>query len=253
MILYYTASSLHQAAADLISGISGFTLQEHSSVPEKPAKFGLYLQPDGLVVYTPSLPTFKLYDFYSQFLNRRVTNVHREILLQAINLKSSSAQPLMALDATAGLGRDSILFALAGFEVTMVERNPYLAVILNYLLTTFAKELPRLKMVYARSHEFLASVATQYDVVYLDPMFMDNKHAKSKKDLQIIDYLVDLTEDAAGGATDDMAQLFTLAKEHCRNRIVVKRDNKQATLIPTPKPTYSKSGKTVRFDVYQIG
>ena len=153
-------------------------------MPKKPAKFGLYLQPDGLVVYTPSLPAFKLYDFYSQFLNRRATNVHREILLQAINLKSSSAQPLMALDATAGLGRDSILFALAGFEVTMVERNPYLAVILNYLLTTFAKELPRLKMVYARSHEFLASVATQYDVVYLDPMFMDNKHAKSKKDLQ---------------------------------------------------------------------
>ncbi len=253
MILHYTANSLHQSAADLIAGISGFTLQEYSSVPEQPVKFGLYLQPEGLVVYTPLLPAFNLYDFYSQFLNRRAANISREILLQAINLKSPLAQPLMALDATAGLGRDSILLALAGFEVTMLERNPYLAVILNYLLTTFAKELPWLKMVYASSYEFLNTTATQYDVVYLDPMFMDNKHAKSKKDLQIIDYLVGMVEDAAGGVTDDMGQLFALAKNHCRNRIIVKRDNKQATLITTPKPTYSKSGKTVRFDVYQIG
>lgn len=250
MILCYTTSDLRHFAENLIAGISGFSVQESNSIPPQDANVGLCLQPDGLTVYTPLLPAFNFYDFYAQFIQRRSADVRREILLQAINLKSTPTQPLVALDLTAGLGRDSILLALAGFEVTMVERNPYLAVILNYLVTTFAGELPMLNMVYASSYEFLKAASQQYDVLYLDPMFMDNKHAKSKKDLQLIDYLVGLEGQPAN---DDMAQLFALAKGHCCNRIVVKRDNKQAALIATPKPTYSKSGKTVRFDVYQIG
>lgn len=247
MILYYSDSSLRQQAESLIAGVADFSVQEldDSRLP----LFSLYLQSGGLMVLTPLFPPFNLFEFYTQFIKRRSADIKRETLLQAVNLKGSVTQPPNALDLTAGLGRDALLLALAGFQVTMVERNPYLAVILNYLVSVFGPSCDAMKVIYARNEEFLLECKDKFDLIYLDPMFMDNKSAKSKKDMQVIDYLIRQSPEFV---ECEPQILYLRAKECCTNRIVVKRDNKQATLISIPKPTYSKTGKTIRFDVYQI-
>ena len=43
-----------------------------------------------------------------------------------------------AVDATAGLGEDSLLLAAAGFEVTLCEADPVIAVLLEDALTRAA-------------------------------------------------------------------------------------------------------------------
>ena len=74
--------------------------------------------------------------------------------MQAINLRIGVGDLLEVLDLTAGLGRDSILMALAGFNVTMLENNPYLAIILNYLSANFDDQL-KLTVQYINNREYL--------------------------------------------------------------------------------------------------
>jgi len=87
-----------------------------------------------------------------------------------------------------------------------------------------------------------------YNLIYLDPMFNDGKQALAKKDMQLIDLLIHQV--SLKYATDNQA-LFELARKRCRQKLIVKRDNKQAELVSQPVPTYLKKGKTIRFDVYQ--
>ena len=47
----------------------------------------------------------------------------KELLARAAKIKDAE-KPLVALDATAGLGEDSLILAAAGFQVKLFERNP---------------------------------------------------------------------------------------------------------------------------------
>lgn len=103
-------------------------------------------------------------------------------------------------------------------------------------------------------------------VVYLDPMYDDDtavgRKAKVKKDTQLLHALTNARLEATSGTGDSVdeqsnrscnamnnARLFETARRLCRQRVVVKRSNKDAPLIGAI-PHESVVGKTHRYDVY---
>ena len=156
-------------------------------------------------------------------------------------------QPLRAVDATAGLGEDALLLAAAGFEVTLVERDPVIAALLADALERAAADerlapiAARMQLVCAESTAYLRSLGESPALVYLDPMFpAKGKAALTKKKLQLFQRL------EAPCSEEEALMDAALA---CRPlRIVVKRPLK-APALAGRKPSHSVEGKTIRYDV----
>ncbi len=133
------------------------------------------------------------------------------------------------IDATAGLGHDSLLMAHLGAEVQLVERHP----ILNRYLSQLIEQ------------------NEQVDVVYLDPMFPQRdqnqqalkKQAQVKKQMQLLHML--LPED---GEMDLGDQLLDLAKQIAK-RVIVKRP-RHAVYLAEETPDHQWLGDACRFDAY---
>ncbi|XPF93169.1 class I SAM-dependent methyltransferase [Colwellia sp. RE-S-Sl-9] len=151
------------------------------------------------------------------------------------------------LDATAGLGRDSFVLASLGCQVTMIERMPIVAALLEdglaraTLNTEVADIISKMELVHScltqNSFEHL-----QPDVVYLDPMYPHReKSAAVKKEMRVFQTLVgeDLDADAL------LAPALAIAKY----RVVVKRPT-YAPPLANKKPSTSIKMKKNRFDVY---
>ncbi|MBX9597379.1 MAG: class I SAM-dependent methyltransferase [Burkholderiales bacterium] len=246
--LYYTEEYLQEYALTLASIVPDSQVVLFDAAMIVDEQLYLLLNKDTLLLVSSLFKPFDLDLFYNEFIIKRKPGLKREILLQAINLRTGTDELLEALDLTAGLGRDSILMALAGFRVTMLENNPYLAIILNYLSINFCAQL-KLTVQYISNDKYLQTNSQKYHVIYFDPMFADGKSSLAKKDMQLIDLMIKFVSDSAFVNNEEV---FNLAYAHCLHKLVIKRDNKQRCLIPKPDPTYVKSGKTIRFDVYQV-
>ena len=68
-------------------------------------------------------------DFTRQAQRLRQGALQREMLVKAARVKGVDSP--LAVDATAGLGDDSLLLAAAGFRVMLFERNPVIAALLR--------------------------------------------------------------------------------------------------------------------------
>jgi len=97
-----------------------------------------------------------------------------EMLVKTAKIKNPDG-PLTAVDATAGLGEDSILLAAAGFHVTMFEKNPVIHALLSDALDR-AKSVPelseivsRMELFHADSIEGMKNLPFCPDVILLDP------------------------------------------------------------------------------------
>ena len=169
----------------------------------------------------------------------------RELLARAAKLKNVEG-PLTAVDATAGLGEDSLVLAAAGYAVRMYEQNPVIYELLHDAVER-AKQTPELAEIAARMTVFhgdsagaMAAMDTPPDIILLDPMFpARQKSALVKKKLQMIQQL-------EMPCTDEAALLLAAAKARPR-RLIIKRPPKGPFLAGV-KPDYSISGKAVRFD-----
>lgn len=213
----------------------------------------LLMKDDGLWLISNKFKPFHFDKFYAQFILRRKESLSRELLIQAIKI-SGNPQDYRIADAYAGLGRDSIIMALFGFKVVMFENNPYLAIALNYMCGKFSLELNQnLSLIYADNTKYLQVMSEQFDVIYVDPMFADAKSALSKKEIQIIDLFLQLVSRTVDLAGKEIIpdKIFSIYRLRCHGKIIIKRDNKQQQFIVKPKPTYVKTGTTIRFDVYQ--
>ncbi len=173
---------------------------------------------------------------------------HRqEPLASAIGIKHRRG--LSVVDATAGLGIDTVVLASLGCQVTALERNSllhfFLADALQRSLSTSSVSdyLERVHLIHADGRQWLAATDRIFDVIYLDPMFPERqKSAQVKKEMQLLQAL--LAEEA-----DDAPELLEIALQKAFYRVVVKRPV-HAPALEGPAPAQQLGGRAVRFDIY---
>ena len=159
--------------------------------------------------------------------------------------KTKTPHPV-AVDATAGLGEDSLLLAAAGYEVVMFERDAVIAALLRDALRR-AKKNPALREIAARmrliegnSVELMSSAVSQPELIYLDPMFPSRrKSGLIGKKLQLIQKLEQ--------PCADEEELLNAALNAKPAKIIIKRPLKGGFLAGR-KPNYSVKGKAIRYD-----
>jgi 16S rRNA (guanine1516-N2)-methyltransferase len=243
-------AELAPLAIELTKSQPQFTSNLINEFNQVNSDYSLVLTHDGLYLLTPQFKPFNLRIFYEEFIHQRQPSISRELLIQTVKLKTPN-QTKTALDLTAGLGRDALLLALAGFEVSLIENNPYLGIILEYLTQVIAPQFNLVMRVFTQNnYDYLSNLNHNYAIIYFDPMFNDGKSSLAKKDMQIISGLIKFNQKISTVIDYSDIDVFNLATTKCEQRIIVKRDNKQAKLVQKPLPNYSKQGKTIRFDVY---
>lgn len=184
-------------------------------------------------------------DFEHMLPRLRPNRLSQELLVKAARTKGSEHP--QALDATAGLGEDSLLLAAAGFEVTMCESDATIAALLADALERarhheqLAPIVARMRLIEANSIEVMNQLEQAPDVIYLDPMFPERtKSAAVKKKFQLLHYLEK--------PCDNAEELLGAAQAVHPRKIVIKRPLK-GELLAGVKPSYQLKGKAIRYDV----
>jgi 16S rRNA (guanine1516-N2)-methyltransferase len=156
------------------------------------------------------------------------------------------------VDATAGLLGDAFLLAVAGYEVTAIERSALVYLLAKDGVERVERDVRlaellggRLKVVHADAREWLAAragTAEAPDAVVIDPMFppKKKKSALPRKEMVALR--------GAVGADLDAAGLLAVARACARTRVVLKRGDDAPELA---KADWSIEGTTVRFDVWR--
>lgn len=171
----------------------------------------------------------------------------RQPIARAVGLHQKSG--LHIVDVTAGMGRDALVLANLGAQVSLCERSPVLAALLGTALE-LAQNEPEIADTISRMHlyatdalSWMASLNEDEfpDVIYMDPMYPHrSKSALVKKEMRFIRGLVGDDEDA----DVVLQQALSRAK-----RVVVKRP-KGAPLVAGLKPSHMIESKNTRYDVY---
>ena len=203
----------------------------------------LQLDEDGLALVSDNMKLFG--DFTKTIKRIKQSNLEKELLIHAAKIKGKK-QDLVAIDATAGMGEDSMLLAAYGFQVKLYENNPIIAELLKDALER-AQLIPELKEIVGRMKVFeedsiLAMQNLDYepDVILLDPMFPERtKSALIKKKFQILHKI-------ETPCTNEKELLDSAIKANPK-KIVIKRPLKGEYLAGV-KPNYSVKGNSIRFD-----
>lgn len=181
----------------------------------------------------------------------RAQRAQHEMLVKAV--MGRSKDKLSVLDATAGLGRDSMIMAASGLSVLALERHP-----LIYSLLTDAWDRAKtcaeivdqpvdFAIQFGDAAVYMQNCTEQQrpDVIYLDPMFPENTRSTAlvKKEMRIFRRIA--------GDDMDADDLLALALNVARKRVVVKRHRK-APVLAGRSPSHQVTGKSSRFDVYAV-
>ena len=180
----------------------------------------------------------------------------QELIVKAsgINKGNPKLSPL-AIDATAGLGEDSLLLAASGYRVLMYEKDPVTFCLLEDAVNR-ALNLPdepeykALKEAATRmtpnnedsidSMTKMRDGGVSPDIVFLDPMFPERKKSSLVgKKLQILQ--------ALESPCENEEELLNAAISLNPKRIIIKRPPKGPYLAGV-KPSFSYTGKSVRID-----
>ncbi|NNC99257.1 MAG: class I SAM-dependent methyltransferase [Gammaproteobacteria bacterium] len=168
----------------------------------------------------------------------------RGALNQALGRKTRAV-----IDATAGWGSDALLMCAQGFTVTLLERNPIMALLLEDAMTRFSTtgfaqkhQIPAPLVMQVDAIDFLSKPQVTGDCVYLDPMFPPKrkKSAAVNKYIQFLQWLVGEDQDAVALASNALGS-------GC-SRVVVKRPDYALPLLEQPSQQFSS--KLVHYDVY---
>ena len=207
-------------------------------------------------------------------LQRRVVSAGRksELLLQAAKITSYST----VIDATAGFGHDSLILASTGAQVTMLEQQPLMALLLlseqqrMLALPNWQKLMSRLQIINTDALSYFASLkadvddtkeidAKAIDVVYLDPMFPEDsyqdrktgKGAKVGKHMQALHQLANPPTLEQEKQLLQNAQAIVIQDGEKQGRVVVKRPQ-LAPLLANQPASESWHNEAVRFDGYFV-
>lgn len=220
-------------------------------------EFVLWCAPDGLALQHtgPKAPGPVRVDLLGGAVEhrRKFGGGKGQMIAKAVGVKAG-VYPQVT-DLTAGLGRDGFVLASLGCKVTLVERSPVVALLLEDGLArarAHAEEpavletLKRIELIHSEGRDYLAGLEEQQlpEVIYLDPMFPErDKSAQVKKEMRAFHQLV--------GRDEDAAELLGAALEKARYRVLVKRPRKAPPLVGRP-PSYELSGKSSRYDIYAL-
>ena len=199
-------------------------------------------------------------------LQRRVVSAGRksELLLQAAKITSDST----VIDATAGFGHDSLILASTGAQVTMLEQQPLMALLLlaeqqrMNALPNWQKLMSRLQIINVDALSYFAKLQTDakaVDVVYLDPMFPEDSYQDSKtgKGAKVGKHMQALHQLASPPTLEQEKQLLQNAQAvvsqqgQKQGRVVVKRPQ-LAPLLANQPASESWHNEAVRFDGYFV-
>ncbi|WP_445116391.1 class I SAM-dependent methyltransferase [Acinetobacter sp. WZC-1] len=201
---------------------------------------GMKMQPD----WTAEVPRLKR------------ASLKSEMIARACHLSEKPA----VIDATAGLGHDSLLMAHLGARITLIERHPILFTLLEDAKNQAESDpflgqvVARIQLVFSDSAVYLDQLIARQqmtDVVYLDPMFpqrdqhqqVQKKQAQVKKQMQLLHLLL-----PEQGEMDLGDHLLVLARKIAK-RVVVKRP-RLAVFLAAQQPDHQWQGDTCRFDAY---
>ena len=218
---------------------------------EFPAPFALVLTDTRLELRKLDEP--KLGAVYVDFVDGAVAHRRKfgggrgQSIAKAVGLKFG-AMPTV-VDATAGLGRDAFVLASLGCKVTLIERSPVVAALLQDGLTRAGQDpeigpwvRERMQLQQGPAVETLLALTERPEVIYLDPMFPHKqKSALVKKEMRVFQSLV--------GPDLDADALLPAALQMADKRVVVKRPD-YAGWLNEHKPSMAIETKSNRFDVY---
>ncbi len=228
----------HQQIAQAWCDVFGFVWQAQTSVLP-------HLLWDGSILYWCDTAFKKPFfvDFSSPHLQRRMKNYRHEALIRAIG----DVSPTTSLcDATAGFGEDAMILSALGTSLTLIEKHPVTAALLQNGMMRLSEDAfqPSKHYQTGKKQLYVEDSAHhlqnhRYDVVYIDPMFQGALKGQVKKKAQVLNQL----------ATDfDDEALFYAAYQAAQKKVVVKRA-KQAKELDK-KPSYQIAAGVVRFDIY---
>ncbi len=208
-------------------------------------------------------------------LQRRVVSAGRksELLLQAAKITTDS----QVIDATAGFGHDSLILASTGAQVTMLEQQPIMALLLLAEQQRMSREpnwqklMARLNIINTDALSYFAylqdvtvdardtAINKSADVIYLDPMFpMDSyQNSKTGKGAKVNKQMQALHQLAAPPTVEQEQQLLQSAQAVIKNgeqqsgRVIIKRPQ-QAPLFANQAADESWHNTALRFDGYFI-
>lgn len=166
-------------------------------------------------------------------------------------LQPHQGERLAVFDATAGLGRESMILAHAGAQVYAFERQLPIWMILCDALNRAARSrffpfpLPQLQPL-GTIKDFANHGLTAPDVIYYDPMFPErDSSAQVKKEMVLFKQLI--------GADQDSLDFLASAVGIATQRVVVKRPH-DAEPLALPEHGVERShfidGGMCRFDCY---
>lgn len=188
-------------------------------------------------------------DFLEGRMAARIREAHQGEARLATALGLKKHPDALVLDATAGLGRDSVLAAALGCHVIACERSPIVALLLRDALVRAdnggLRELAsRVDVRDADAREVLSTLEERPDVILVDPMFPERgKAAKAQKEMQLLQRLL--------GPDEDTEALLDTALEHALRRVVVKRPP-HTPPVGDREPSFTVEGKSARYDVYVV-
>ena len=183
--------------------------------------------------------------FDSATMRHRRRGGQNELLGRAVGVKADRKPRVW--DATGGMGRDAFVLADLGCQVTVNERVPVLAWLLNEAIvaasvSTHEQVRDAAGRMTVVAGDSCRTAAPSDAVLYLDPMFPERKKtAAVKKEAVMLQRLT--------GGYDDAKQLWAWAWTQPVERIVVKRPLREPVL-GAQRPSHTLSGKSVRFDVF---
>ena len=239
IVKIYGDSDVDKARVDAIASATGATPVNQLSGTELTLHLssgGLSLENNGLILKG---------DFTKMLSRLKPGNLNGEMLVKATRIKNAGKE-LTIVDATAGMGEDSLLLAAAGFKVKLYEYDKVIAALLRDTMER-AMKVPELCDIVSRMELFcensidaLHNMTFRPDVVLLDPMFPERqKSGLIKKKFQLLQQLESPCSDE-----DELLGAAIVAKPR---KIVIKRPAK-GPYLSGRKPDYSYPGKAIRYD-----
>ena len=175
--------------------------------------------------------------FVDSQIQRRVVS-SRDLLGRALGQHSTTV-----IDATAGFGSDSFDFLRRGKRVFVVERISLIVFLLKDAIAKIedSGERERISVFEAVAQDIIPNLPS-CDVIFLDPMFEDveKRSAKPRKAQQLLRLIA--------GPSSDSDSLLKVARQHAKQRVVVKRPRLSSSL--GVEPDHCFRGKSIRYDVY---